>query len=81
MSDNTAINDLKWGKAICYSGYREGQSPRTEDYPTYDQIKEDLFILHENWSYIRLYDCSQHAQTTLQVIEDHDLNLKVMLKY
>ena len=27
-----------WGRAICYSGYREGQSPKDCTYPTYDQI-------------------------------------------
>ena len=36
-----------WGRAICYSGYREGQSPKDCTYPTYDQIVEDLKILDE----------------------------------
>ena len=31
---------FEWGRAICYSGYRNGQSPKTATYPTYEQIKE-----------------------------------------
>lgn len=32
---------LAYEKAICYSGYRQGQSPKTEP-PTKEQIAEDL---------------------------------------
>jgi exo-beta-1,3-glucanase (GH17 family) len=70
---------LKEGKAICYSGYREGQSPETGIYPTYEQIKEDLLILQKQWTYLRLYDCSEHAETVLKVIEKEKLEFKVML--
>ena len=31
---------FEWGRAICYSGYRQEQSPKTATYPTYEQIKE-----------------------------------------
>jgi len=65
--------------AICYSGYREGQSPDTGIYPSYEQIHEDLLILQKNWQYLRLYDCSKHAETVLKVIEKEKLNFKVML--
>lgn len=65
--------------AICYSGYREGQDPRQGVFPSYEEIREDLLILAEHWSYIRLYDSSPHAETTLKVIEDEGLDLKVML--
>lgn len=65
--------------AICYSGYREGQDPRRGLFPSYAEIREDLHILARHWSYIRLYDCSPHAETTLQVIRDEGLELKVML--
>jgi exo-beta-1,3-glucanase (GH17 family) len=71
--------NLPKGNAICYSGYREGQSPDTGDYPTYEQIREDLLILSPHWSYIRLYDCTKHAETVLKVIEKEKLPLKVML--
>lgn len=67
------------GNAICYSGFREGQSPDTGIFPTYEEVKEDLLILHNNWKYIRLYDCDQHSDTVLEVIKKEKLNLKVML--
>lgn len=65
--------------AICYSGYRNGQSPVTKIFPTYKQIKEDLLILQKNWKLIRLYDCTLHAETVLDVIRNENLGLKVML--
>lgn len=67
------------GKAICYSGYRHGQSPDTGVFPTYNQVKEDLLILQKHWKYIRLYDCSVHAETVLKVIEQEKLDFKVMV--
>jgi exo-beta-1,3-glucanase (GH17 family) len=70
---------LPQGKAICYSGYRDGQSPESGIYPTYDQVKEDLLILQNKWAYLRLYDCSLHAETVLTVIDKERLSFKVML--
>lgn len=71
--------DQNYGNAICYSGYREGQDPRRGSFPSYAEIKEDLLILAKNWSFIRLYDCSKHAETVLQVVRDESLDLQVML--
>ena len=71
--------NLPEGNAICYSGYREGQSPDTGIYPSYKEVLEDLLILQTNWTYLRLYDCSKHAETVLKVIEKEKLNFKVML--
>jgi len=70
---------LENGRAICYSGYRDGQSPESGIYPTYEQIKEDLLILQNRWSYLRLYDCSLHAETVLKVSYKEKLNFKIML--
>ena len=70
---------LKHGNAICYSGYRDGQNPGTGVYPSYAEIREDLLILAGNWDYLRLYDCSPHAQTVLDVIRDEKMDFKVML--
>ncbi|MEM9301603.1 MAG: glycosyl hydrolase family 17 protein [Pseudomonadota bacterium] len=67
------------GPAICYSGYREGQDPRTGHYPSYDQIHEDLAILADDWRYLRLYDCSPHAETVLEVIRREGFRFQVML--
>ena len=66
------------GKAICYSGFREGQNPGGV-YPSYDEIKEDLLILHNHWTYLRLYDCDEHSEIVLDVIQKEKLNFKVML--
>lgn len=65
--------------AICYSGFRENQSPDSQIYPTYEQVKEDLLILEKSWSYLRLYDCDPHSQTILEVIQKEKLPLRVML--
>lgn len=70
---------LEHGNAICYSGYREGQSPREGIYPTYDEVKEDLLILADNWRFLRLYDCGPHAQLVLDVITNEKLDFKIML--
>ena len=70
---------FEYGNAVCYSGYRNGQSPHAGTYPTYAQIREDLSILARNWRYLRLYDCSPHAETVLEVIRDERLDFKVML--
>jgi len=66
------------GKAICYSGFREGQSPG-EIYPSYNEIKENLLILQHHWKYLRLYDCDKQAETVLEVIRKEKLDFKVML--
>ena len=71
--------DLQHGNAICYSGYREGQNPGVGVYPSYEEIREDLLILAENWKYLRIYDCSPHAETVLNVIRNETMDFKVML--
>jgi len=68
-----------YGKAICYSGYREGQSPLKRVFPTYNEVLEDLKLLELHFDYIRMYDPYEHAQTVLKVIREHNINLKVML--
>ncbi|HKL62272.1 MAG TPA: hypothetical protein VJ883_02810 [Woeseiaceae bacterium] len=78
MVDETG-NRLAHGNAICYSGYREGQSPVEGIYPSYAQIREDLLILRRNWRFLRLYDCSPHAETVLQVVRDEEIDFHVML--
>lgn len=66
------------GRAICYSGFRDGQRPG-EAWPDYDQVKEDLLLLQPHWEYLRMYDCDEHAQTVIEVITHENLPLKVML--
>ncbi len=66
------------GNAICYSGFRKGQQPGGV-YPSYEEVKEDLLILQKNWKYLRLYDCDEHGETVLKVIQNEKLNFKVMM--
>ncbi|MCP3951165.1 MAG: glycosyl hydrolase [Desulfobacterales bacterium] len=70
---------MDFGNAICYSGYREGQSPIDRTYPSYDQVVEDLTILDEQWQYLRIYDCSTHADLVLTAIRNEKFDFKVML--
>ena len=71
-------------KAICYSGFREGQHPDRGDgavNPSYEETLEDLNILsrNSNFSLIRLYDSGENSQTVLRVIDENDINIKVLL--
>jgi hypothetical protein len=70
---------LPTGNAICYSGYRHGQSPGDKVYPSHDEIREDLRILRKHWQLLRLYDCSTHAERVLEVIRTDGLPFQVML--
>ena len=81
MNGNIKYSDelaIPQATAICYSGYRAGQSPGI-NFPTYNQVKEDLLIIQQYWRYIRLYSCDQHSKTVLAVIQKEKLPLKVML--
>ena len=71
--------EIPYESSICYSGYRKNQSPIHGTYPTYSQIYEDLQILEGEWKYLRIYDCSTHADLVLDVIRKEKLNFKIML--
>jgi exo-beta-1,3-glucanase (GH17 family) len=77
MKYNKVLN-IEKGRAICYSGFREGQRPGGLS-PSYEEVKEDLLILQGNWKYLRLYDCDEHAEMVLNVIKSEKLDFKVML--
>jgi exo-beta-1,3-glucanase (GH17 family) len=66
------------GRAICYSGFRQGQNPGGV-YPGYEEIKEDLSLLHGHWKYLRLFDCDQHAETVIDVVSREKFDFKLML--
>jgi len=70
---------FQYRKAICYSGYRENQSPRKDIYPSKEEIYEDLKILETNYTDLRLFDCSEHAYKVLDVICTYKMDFKVML--
>ncbi len=70
---------IPYGKAICYSGYRLGQSPKTE-IPTVEQIGEDLEILvQDGYRYLRMYDPNLHARRVLEAIRIYHLPLQCMI--
>ncbi len=56
------------GNALCYSGYRAGQSPKTETFPSQAQVLEDLRILERKWKLVRLYGSDRHSDDVLEVI-------------
>ncbi|HDQ44136.1 MAG TPA: glycosyl hydrolase [bacterium] len=67
------------GRAISYSGYRAGQDPRTQTYPSREQVLEDLRILEKNWRIIRTYGADRHSEDVLEVIRENRLRLSVLL--
>lgn len=69
---------LPFARAICYSGFRDGQQPGIS-YPSYEEVKEDLLLLQPHWKYLRMYDCDEHAKTVLEVIRKEKFDFKLML--
>lgn len=71
-------------RAVCYSGFRTGQHPDRGDgaeNPSYEEVLEDLNIIinEQGFNLIRIYDCGDNSEMVLQVIEENDLDMKVML--
>jgi exo-beta-1,3-glucanase (GH17 family) len=69
--------------AVAYSGFRDGQHPDRGDgavNPSDEEILEDLQILVDhNLDLIRLYDTGENSVTTLKLIREHNLPIKVLL--
>jgi exo-beta-1,3-glucanase (GH17 family) len=69
--------------AVAYSGFREGQHPDRGDgavNPSDTEILEDLNILvAHDFKLIRLYDSGENSLTTLRLIRENDLPVKVLL--
>ncbi len=70
--------NMPYAQAICYSGFRDGQQPGGI-VPSYEEIKEDLLLLQSDWKYLRLYDCDEHAEQVIKVIQNENLDFKLML--
>lgn len=74
------LTQQKWfGNALCYSGYREGQRPDSDKFPSQSEILEDFKILEKHWGLIRTYGSDQHSRDVLEVIRRERIGLKVML--
>ena len=67
------------GNAICYSGYRVGQHPDKQLFPTSAQVLEDLRIIEKQWRLIRMYGSDRHSRDVLETIRKNGLHLQVML--
>ncbi|MFK8029566.1 MAG: glycosyl hydrolase family 17 protein [Gammaproteobacteria bacterium] len=76
---NLLVNQVM---AVAYSGFREGQHPDRGDgavNPSREQILEDLRILvAHDFNLIRLYDSGENSVTTLELIREYNLPIKVM---
>lgn len=71
-------------RAVCYSGFRNGQHPDRGDgaiNPTYNQVLEDLQILSykSNFKLIRIYDSGENSDMVLRVIRENNMDIKVLL--
>lgn len=66
------------GYSICYSGYREGQDPHG-NHPSREEVREDLHILAQEWTFLRTYAASQHARDILEVIREDQLPIRILL--
>ena len=66
-------------RAICYSGFRDGQSPDEGVFPTKAEITNDFRILTGYWDALRLYACDTHTERVLEVIAEQGFPFKVML--
>jgi len=73
------LSDEWQGRAIAYSGYRDGQRPDSGERPSQDQVAEDLRILARNWRLIRVYSAGRHGEDVLEVIRRERIDLEVML--
>ena len=69
--------------AVAYSGFRLGQHPdrgNGANNPSREEILEDLQILVDHdFTLVRMYDVGENTVDTLEVIEEHDLPVKVLL--
>ena len=66
-------------RAICYSGFRDGQSPDAGVFPSKAEITSDLELLQGHWDALRLYACDTHTDRVLAVIAEQRFAFKVML--
>jgi len=82
QSTNMLLNGVS--EAVCYSGFRTGQHPDRgmgAINPSHEEILEDLEMLYKKTPFrlLRMYDCEENTQMTLEVIREHKLDFKIML--
>lgn len=75
------LDPVIWGRrAICYSGYRAGQSPDKGTAPSRGQVLEDLRLLQAaGFGLLRVYGSGEHGRMVVELIAQHQLGLQVQL--
>ena len=70
-----------WNRpAVAYSGYRAGQNPSSDSHPSREEILEDLRLMRdEGFGLIRLFSAGVQGRRVLELIAEHNLDLKVQL--
>jgi exo-beta-1,3-glucanase (GH17 family) len=66
------------GNGVSYGCYRKGQAPWGPG-PSDDQILEDLNLIKNYWSLIRVYNADNDTERVIKAIHENKLPLKVML--
>ena len=79
INSMTQSSLLPYKRAICYSGFRDGQSPDEGVFPSEAEILEDLQLLQGDWDALRVYACDLHTERVLKVIDREQLPFTVML--
>jgi exo-beta-1,3-glucanase (GH17 family) len=64
--------------AVCYGPHRDGQRPGVTS-PSAEELREDLKLMADHWSLLRVYGSSEFAETMLSLIRGDGLNMKVVL--
>ncbi len=64
--------------AVCYGPHRDGQRPGGNQ-PSAAQLLEDLRLMEPHWKLIRIYGTSEYTETFLQVIQENNIDVKVVL--
>jgi exo-beta-1,3-glucanase (GH17 family) len=64
--------------AVCYGPYRDGQSPDGAS-PSREELLEDLRIMSRHWPAIRMYGSRGSAEKVLELIDEHDIPMKVLV--
>ena len=64
--------------AVCYGPHRDGQRPGGPS-PTADQLREDLALMLPHWNLLRIYGSTEFAETLLTIIDEDDLDMKVVV--
>jgi exo-beta-1,3-glucanase (GH17 family) len=71
--------DGRWiGQAVSYGFFRKGQAP-WGDFPSREEIVQDLNIILSHWNLIRLYNSDAGSEMVLEIIQEQELPLRVML--